>query len=162
MLEAIRNALVGAGPDNATTYARNADAYLAELEELDAFVQEQVATLPEERRKLVTTHDTFGYFADRYGFEVVGTALGITIEASDPSAGKIAALVEAIRVTGVPAIFAENVSNPALMETIAREVGVELAPTLFTDALGEPGSEGATYLEMVRYNVTTIVTALAG
>jgi ABC-type Zn uptake system ZnuABC Zn-binding protein ZnuA len=162
MLEAIRNALVGADPDNATTYARNADAYLAELEELDAFVQEQVATLPEERRKLVTTHDTFGYFADRYGFEVVGTALGITTEASDPSAGKIAALVEAIRVTGVPAIFAENVSNPALMETIAREVGVELAPTLSTDALGEPGSEGATYLEMVRYNVTTIVTALAG
>jgi ABC-type Zn uptake system ZnuABC Zn-binding protein ZnuA len=163
MVEAIRNALVGADPNNASTYALNADAYLAELEELDAFVEEQVATLPEERRKLVTGHDTFGYFARQYGFEIVGTALGsVSTEAADPSAGELAELVEAIKASGVPAIFAENVSNPALMETIAREAGVTLAPTLFTDALGEPGSEGATYLEMVRFNVTTIVTALAG
>ncbi len=162
MVESIRDALVAADPTNAATYAANATAYLAQLKELDAFVTEQVATLPAERRKLVTTHDTLGYFAARYGFEIVGTALGITTEASDPSAGEIAELVEAIKATGVPAIFAENVSNPALMETIAREAGVQLAPTLFTDALGKPGSEGATYLDMVRYNVTTIVTALAG
>jgi zinc/manganese transport system substrate-binding protein len=163
MVEAIRDALAAADPANAATYEANATAYLAELEALDAFVEEQVATLPDERRKLVTSHDTFGYFADRYGFEIVGTALGsLSTEVADPSAGELAELVEQIRASGVPAIFAENVSNPALMETIAREAGVELAPTLFTDALGEPGSEGATYLEMVRFNVTTIVSALAG
>ncbi len=162
MVEAIRDALTAADPANAATYAANAAAYLAELEELDAFVTEQVATLPEERRKLVTSHDTFGYFAERYGFEVLGTALGASTEASDPAAGELARLVEQIRAAGVPAIFAENTANPALMETIAREAGVELAPTLFTDALGAPGSEGATYLEMIRFNVTTIVTALAG
>lgn len=162
MVERIRDALVAADPANAATYEANAAAYLAELKELDAFVTAQVATLPAERRKLVTTHDTLGYFAQRYGFEVIGTALGVTTETSDPSAGQIAELVGAIRAAGVPAIFVENVTNPALMETIAREAGVKLAPTLFTDALGEPGSEGATYLEMVRFNVTTIVTALAG
>ena len=162
MVEAIRNALVGVDPNNATTYALNADTYLAKLQTLDAFIVEAVAQLPEERRKLVTTHDTFGYFARQYGFEIIGTALGsVSTEVADPSAGDLAELVEAIRAAGVPAVFTENVANPSLMETIARETGAELAPTLFTDALGEPGSDGATYLDMVRYNVTTIVTALA-
>ncbi|MCG8347370.1 MAG: zinc ABC transporter substrate-binding protein [Chloroflexales bacterium] len=161
MVEAIRNTLVGADPSNADTYALNADAYLAELQALDAFIVEAVAQLPAERRKLVTSHDTFGYFARQYGFEIVGTALGsVTTEAADPSAGEIAELVESIQAVEVPAIFAENIANPALMETIAREAGVELAPTLYTDALGEPGSAGATYLEMVRHNVNTMVTAL--
>jgi manganese/iron transport system substrate-binding protein len=162
MVEAIRDALTAADPANAAAYEANAAAYLAELEALDAFVTEQVATLPEERRKLVTSHDTFGYFADRYDFALIGTALGVTTESSDPAAGAIAELVEQIRAAGVPAIFAENTANPALMETISREAGVTLAPPLFTDALGEPGSEGATYLEMIRFNVTTIVEALAG
>jgi ABC-type Zn uptake system ZnuABC Zn-binding protein ZnuA len=160
IVEVIRDALVAADPDNAALYTANAEAYLAELTELDAFIEAQVAELPVERRKLVTTHDTFGYFAARYGFEIVGTALGASTEAADPSAGAIAELVEAIRAAGVPAIFAENVSNMRLMETIAREAGVTLAPDLYTDALGAPGSPGATYLEMMRYNVTTIVQAL--
>lgn len=161
MVETIRDALVAADSANAEIYQANAAAYLAELEELDTFAQAQVATLPEERRKLVTNHDTFGYFADRYGFEVVGTALGASTELSDPSAGAVAELIEQIRATGAPAIFTENTANPALMETLAREAGVTLAPTLFTDALGAPGSPGATYLEMIRFNVTTIVSALS-
>lgn len=163
MVEVIRDALVSADPANAAVYQANAAAYLGELTELDAFITAEVAKLPAERRKLVTTHDTFGYFAERYGFEVVGTALGsVSTEAADPSAGALADLVLQIRAAGVPAIFAENIANPTLMETIAREAGVQLAPTLYTDALGEPGSAGATYIEMVRANVTTIVTALAG
>jgi ABC-type Zn uptake system ZnuABC Zn-binding protein ZnuA len=161
MVETIRDALVAADPANAEIYEANATAYLAELEELANFAQAQVATLPEERRKLVTNHDTFAYFADRYGFEVVGTALGASTEMSDPSAGALAELVEQIRATGVPAIFTENTATPALMETLAREAGVTLAPTIFTDALGAPGSEGATYIDMIRFNVTTIVSALA-
>jgi ABC-type Zn uptake system ZnuABC Zn-binding protein ZnuA len=161
MVETIRDALVAADPAAAAVYEENAAAYVAELEELDADVAEQVETLPEERRRLVTSHDTFGYFARRYGFEVVGTALGsVSTEVGDPSAGDIAALVEEIREAGVPAIFAENVQNPDLMESIAAEAGVELAPTLYTDALGEPGSEGDTYVGMIRHNVDTIVSAL--
>lgn len=161
IVEAIRDALAAADPNNAATYAANAAGYLAELKELDAFIQQEVQRLPEERRKLVTNHDTLGYFAYRYGFTIVGTALGTTTERADPAAGEIARLVEDIRAAGVPAIFVENVSNPALMENIAREAGVKLAPPLYTDALGKPGSEGETYLRMMRYNVRTIVEALA-
>jgi len=161
MVEEIRDALVEADPGNAEAYEKNAEEYISELEALDADVQERVGSIPDENRILFTSHDTFGYFAERYGFEVVGTALGsVSTEVGDPSAGDIAALVEEIREAGVPAIFAENVQNPDLMESIAEEAGVELAPTLYTDALGEPGSEGDTYVGMIRHNVDTIVAAL--
>jgi ABC-type Zn uptake system ZnuABC Zn-binding protein ZnuA len=162
MVEAIRDALVEADPENADTYRQNAEAYLGELEELDAEVTEQVEAIPEENRVLFTTHDTFGYFAQRYGFEVDTALASVSTEASDPSAGEIAELVEEIRASGVPAVFAENVSNPDLMQRIADEAGVELAPPLYTDALGEEGSEGDTYVKMVRYNASTISEALAG
>lgn len=163
MVGNIRDALVEADPANAATYEANAAATSAELEELDAWVRDQIATLPEERRKLVTSHDTFGYFADAYGFQIVGTALGsLSTEAGDPSARDIAALIGAIEEAGVPVIFAENVSNPALMESIAAEAGVTLAPPLYTDALGEPGSPGESYEGIIRSNVTTIVDALKG
>lgn len=161
MVEVIRDALTTADPTNAETYDANAESYLAELQELDDFIFEQVEMLPEERRKLVTSHDTFGYFAQRYDFEILGTAISsISTDVGDPSAQAIAQLVAEIEESGVPAIFAENVSNPSLMESIAAEASVELAPTLYTDALGEPGSEGDTYIGMMRYNVVTIVTAL--
>jgi ABC-type Zn uptake system ZnuABC Zn-binding protein ZnuA len=158
---AIRAALATADPDNAAVYDANAAAYTTELQELDAYIVGRVATLPEDRRRLVTSHDTFGYFADRYGFEIVGTALGsLSTESGDPSARDINDLIEDIEDAGVPAIFAENVSNTDLMETIAAEADVALAPTLYTDSLGEPGSPGHTYLGMIRYNVDTIVVAL--
>ena len=161
MTEAVRDALVAADPANAARYEANAAAYLAELVALDAWVVEQIATLPEERRKLVTSHDTFAYFADRYGFEIVGTALdAISTEGGGPSAREIAELVGQIEEAGVPAIFAENVQNPAVMEAVAAEAGVALAPTLYTDALGAPGSEADSYAAMVRHNVETIVSAL--
>ena len=162
MVEAIRDALAEADPDNAGAYERNANAYIAELEQLDADVQERVHTIPEENRVLFTSHDTFGYFAERYGFEVDTALASVSTEAADPSAGETADLIEEIETSGVPAIFAENVSNPAVMENIASEAGVELAPTLYTDALGEPGSEGGTYSEMVRSNASTIAEALGG
>ncbi|NJN94439.1 MAG: zinc ABC transporter solute-binding protein [Anaerolineales bacterium] len=160
MVEAIRDGLVKADPAHAQTYQANAETYLAQLKELDAWVRQEVETLPAERRKLVTSHDTFSYFARAYGFDVVGSALPVSTEAADPSAKEIVELVERIKAVGVPAIFAENVANPDLMERIASEAGVVVAPTLYTDAVGEPGSEGDTYLKMIRYNVTTMVTAL--
>jgi zinc/manganese transport system substrate-binding protein len=160
-VETIRDALVAADPTNTKTYRANAEAYLARLKELDTWIIAEVEKLPEDRRKLVTSHDTFNYFAKRYGFEVVGSGLGSTTEASDPSAAEVVSLVEEIKGAGVSAIFAENVSNPKLMEQIAGEAGVTLGPELYTDALGQPGSAGDTYLKMMRYNVTALVTALS-
>jgi zinc/manganese transport system substrate-binding protein len=163
MVENIRDALAGADPANAATYEANAAAKIADLKALDQWVREQVATIPEERRKLVTSHDTFGYFADAYGLQIIGTALGsLSTEAGDPSAREIATLIAEIQSTGVPAIFAENVTNPDLMQSIADEAGVTLAPPLYSDALGPPGSPGDTYDGMIRSNVTTIVDALKG
>jgi ABC-type Zn uptake system ZnuABC Zn-binding protein ZnuA len=163
MVENIRDALVAADPDRTEQYEANAAAYIAELEALDASIREQVGTLPPERRKLVTSHDTFSYFAAAYGFEVLGTALGsLSTEAGDPSARDIATLITEIEEAGVPAIFAENVANADLMESIAAEAGVSLAPSLYTDALGPPGSPGETYVGMMQSNVTTIVDALSG
>jgi ABC-type Zn uptake system ZnuABC Zn-binding protein ZnuA len=157
----IRDALAAADPANAALYEANAAAYITELQALDTAIREQVATLPEDRRKLVTSHDTFGYFADAYGFEILGTALGsLSTEAGDPSARDIAMLIAQIEEAGVAAIFAENVANPDLMESLAAEAGVALAPALYTDALGPEGSPGETYVGMMRSNVTTIVEAL--
>jgi ABC-type Zn uptake system ZnuABC Zn-binding protein ZnuA len=101
-------------------------------------------------------------FARRYGFEVVGSGLGsISTEAGDPSAAEVVRLIEEVKAAGVPVIFAENISNPKLMERIAAEAGVTLGPTLYTDALTEPGDDGDTYLKMMRHNVTALVTALS-
>ena len=161
MVENIRDGLRAADPDRASAYDAGATAKIADLQELDAWVREQVATLPEERRKLVTSHDTFGYFADTYGFQIIGTVLGsLSTEAGDPSARQIAQLIAQIQESGVPAIFAENVANPDLMEAIAAEAGVTLAPPLYSDALGAPGTPGDTYDGMMRSNVETIVQAL--
>ncbi|MBM4068090.1 MAG: hypothetical protein FJ271_03985 [Planctomycetes bacterium] len=161
MVGVIRDALAEADPPNAPKYKANADAYLAKLQALDAWVVEKVATLPKQNRKLVTSHDTFGYFAARHDFDVVGTLLtSVSTEASDPSSATFAKLVESVKAARVPAIFAENVHNPRLMERLAKEAGVKLAPPLFTDALGQPGSEGDTYEKMIRHNVTVIVEAL--
>ncbi len=161
MVGVVRNALAEADPPNADQYKDNAEKFLTKLKTLDEWVVEKVATLPKQNRKLVTSHDTFGYFAERHGFDVVGTVLpSVSTEASDPSPAAFAKLIQSVKAAKVPAIFAENVHNPRLMERLAEEAGVKLAPPLFTDALGTPGSEGDTYEKMVRYNVTTIVEAL--
>lgn len=161
MVENIRNALVAADPANADFYTANAAAYIEKLEQLDAEIRALVAEIPEERRKLVTTHEVFGYFARDYGFELLGSALGAaTTAAADPAAGQIAALVEEIRAAGVPAIFVENVGNPALMARIAEEAGVKLAPPLYTHGLGPAGSGAEDYISMIRTNVNILVEAL--
>lgn len=161
MVEVIRDELIEADPENATIYAANADAYLDELAELDAWVMEQIASVPEEKRKLVTVHDTFRYFAERYGLEVIGTALGTSsTEAGDPSARQMVDLIELIQAEAVPALFVENVSNPELIERIAQETGVAIGGSLYTDALGEQGSEGDSYIAMIRHNVEMLVEAL--
>ena len=161
MVENISAALAAADPANAALYAANAAAYSDELQQLDTDIRAQIDEIPAERRKLVTTHELFGYFARDYGFELLGSAFGsVTTEAADPGAGQIAELVEEIRASGVPAIFVETVGNPALMEQIAQEAGVTLAPPLYTHGLGPVGSGAEDYLGMIRTNVQTIVAAL--
>jgi zinc/manganese transport system substrate-binding protein len=161
MVGVIRDALCEIDPPHADQYRANATAYLKKLDALHAWVEGEVAKLPADRRKLVTSHDTFGYFAERYGFTVAGTLLAsVSTEAADPSAAEFARLVEAVKAAKVPAVFAENVHNPKLMERLAAEAGVKLAPPLYTDALGKPGTPGDTYERMMRHNVTTIVDAL--
>jgi ABC-type Zn uptake system ZnuABC Zn-binding protein ZnuA len=162
MVRNVRDALVTADPAHRADYEANAKAYTAQLEDLDAWVVAQVASLPPERRKLVTTHDTFGYFAERYGFEVLGSVLPTSTEGASPSAQQLAALVKAVRAAGVPAIFAENVSSNSLLSQVANEAGVQVVGSLYTDALGPEGSGAETYIGMLRQNVTTLVTALEG
>lgn len=157
----IREALIHADPAQAATYHTQAAQYSAALQELDAWIMAQSQTLPAPRRLLVTSHDTFGYFAQRYGFTVAGTALpAFGTDGADPAAGELVALAQKIRALGVPAVFAETTLNPRLMQHLASAAGVTLAPPLYTDALGSPGSAGETYLTMMRYNVTTIIRAL--
>ena len=164
MVENVRDALVEADPDNENIYRQNAEEYVGQLEDLDAEIREQVETIPEENRKLVTGHQVFAYFADEYGFEIPGTAISsVTTEAADPSAGEIAELSDEIRAEDVPAIFPEMfTTDEQVMERLANEAGVELAPPLFTGSLAEEGNEGDTYLDMMRYNAETIANALGG
>lgn len=159
-VEVIRDALAQADPANAAVYQSNAQSYVAQLKELEAWIFDQVENVPPDSRKLLTTHDTFGYFARRYGFEILGSLLPSTTEGASPSAQEMAALVETVRAAGVPAVFAENVSSNVLLGQVADEAGVEVVASLYTDALGPAGSEGGTYLGMMRYNVATIVSEL--
>lgn len=158
-VENIRQALSALDPDHADLYAANAAAYLAELKALDAWIQEQVASVPPQNRKLVTNHPALGYFADRYGFEQVAAVYPIS-PGAEPSAREIAELEDGIRRFGVSAVFAETTVNPRLAEQVARDTGVRLV-TLYTGSLGGPGSGAETYVAMMRYNVRAIVEALS-
>ncbi|MCC7147175.1 MAG: zinc ABC transporter substrate-binding protein [Phycisphaeraceae bacterium] len=161
MTQTIAAALAAADPAHAESYRANAQAYQTQLQELDRYIQEKVSTLPAESRVIVTSHDSLGYFAQRYGFTVLGTPLAsLTTEAGDPSAQKIAAVVQEIRHAQVPAVFIENMQNPKLMAQIAAEAGVRFDSTLYTDSLDQPGSPGETYLKMMHYNADTIVESL--
>src|SRR5690554_1271472 len=160
-VELIRDALAEADPANAASYRANAASYLEELEALDALVSLEASRLPEQRRKLVTNHHSMGYFARAYGFEVIGTLLPLSTDVGEAAAGDMSALIDAIRAAGIPALFVENVANSSLIERIAAEAGVTVAPSLYTDALGAPGSAGDTYLNMFRHNLAVITAALS-
>lgn len=118
-----------------------------------------MALIPEENRIIVTTHDAFAYFAEAYGFESISIT-GVPSTDADVAAGRIAELITELRELNVPAIFVENITNRALTEQIAREANIVVASELYTDALGQAGTPGETYLGMMRYNVDTIVEAL--
>ncbi len=137
------------------------DDYLKALAELDAEVDGLIDDIPAEQRILVTNHEVFGYFADRYGFEVVGAVIPTGSTADGASAGELAELAELIEAEGVPAIFADTSASTELAETLAAEVGEVDVVELYTESLGQAGSDGATYLDMVRTNASRISAALA-
>ena len=146
-------------PDNASVYDANATSYGAQLDELHVWIQEQVAMVPPERRLLVTSHDTFAYMAEAYGFEIVGLVIPSLSPDVDPSAEHLAELIDVVRENNVPAVFGETTVSDKLAQTIARETGAELVQ-LYSGSMGGPGSGADTYLGMVRANVERIVEAL--
>lgn len=159
-VENIRDGLSQADPAGQAVYARNAAAYIAQLQELHTWIEQQVAQIPPERRLLVTNHESFGYFADRYGFRVVGAVIPSVSSGASPSAQQMALLIENIRRSGAPAIFVELSANPALARQIAQDAGVKLVDNLFTHSLTGADGPAPTYLAMMRHNVTLIVEAL--
>jgi ABC-type Zn uptake system ZnuABC Zn-binding protein ZnuA len=153
----IRAALSSANPSAAAVYARNARAYLGRLRRLDAGIAACMRRVPAAQRKLVTNHDAFGYFARRYGIDVIGAVIPSQTTEAQPSAGEVAQLVETIRRQHVHAVFPESSLNAKLARAIARETGASAGYTLYGDTLGPAGSDGATYLRMERHNADAMV-----
>ncbi|UPT85992.1 metal ABC transporter substrate-binding protein [Bradyrhizobium barranii subsp. apii] len=154
----IANALAATDPDDAEFFRARAKAYLDKLEALDREVREAVAKIPPERRKVISTHDAFGYFAAEYGVQFVAP-LGVSTE-TEPSARDIAAIIGQIKAQKIPAVFLENISDDRLIRRIAAETGAKVGGTLISDGLtGEKGL-APTYIDMVRHNIKALTSAL--
>jgi zinc/manganese transport system substrate-binding protein len=156
----IRDALIAVDPADRSVFEANAAAYLRRLDALDAEVKAAIATIRPQRRKLVTTHDAFGYLGTAYGVEFIAPH-GVSTEA-EASARDVAQIIAQIRAQKIPAVFLENVTDPRLLERIAQESGARIGGTLYSDALTEPSGPAPTYIDMMRHNVKELVTALGG
>lgn len=155
----IRDGLIQIDAEGAETYKTNADAYIAHLKELDAWIVEQVNTIPAERRLLVTNHEALGYFAERYGFEVVGAVISSMSTDAGTSAKEMSTLIEQIKASGAPAIFLGEVENSDLATQIAAETNAKVVNDLYLESLTD-GAPAATYIDMMKHNVTRIVDGL--
>jgi zinc/manganese transport system substrate-binding protein len=155
----IRDALGAADPADAETFRANTQAYLAELDALDREVREAIGKIPESRRKVISTHDAFGYFASAYGIKFIAP-LGVSTE-SEASARDIAGIITQIKTAKIPAVFLENISDPRLIRQIATETGARIGGTLYSDSLTGEKGEAPTYIDMVRHNIRALTSALA-
>lgn len=158
-VENIHASLSQLDPANAEAYHAATEAYLAELDALDSDIRAKIETIPAESRKLVTDHETFGYFADEYGFTIVGALIPSLSTAAEPSAQALAQLQDQLAAEGVKAIFVGTTVNPRLAEQIAQDLGIQVVG-LYSDSLSAPDGPAATYLDFMRYNVDAIVAAL--
>ena len=154
----IRDALIAADASGVSAYLTNADAYLAELDTLDREVRDAVAKLPADRRKVISTHDAFGYFAQAYGIAFIAPQ-GVSTE-SEASARDIAAIIRQIKAQKIPAVFLENVADPRLMRRIASETGAAVGGTLYSDSLTDEKGDAPPYIGMVRHNIKALTSAL--
>jgi len=155
----IRDALVAADPAGKETYEANAASYLARLDALDAEVKALVATIPPERRRIITSHDAFRYFEDAYGIDFVAPQ-GVSTEA-EASAKDVARIIQQIRREKIAAVFVENVSDARLMERIAQETGARIGERVYSDALSEASGPAGTYIDMMRHNIRAFSAALS-
>lgn len=155
----IRDGLIAADPGGKATYEANAKKYLAAIEAENQAVKEAIAKLPPERRRIITSHDAFGYFGDAYGVEFIAPE-GVSTE-SEASAKDVANIIRQIKAEHIPAVFLENVTDRRLLDQIARESGVKIGGTLYSDALSEPDGPAGTYLDMFRHNIEALSAALS-
>ena len=156
----IRDGLIAADPAGKAVYEANAAAYLDKLEALDREIRETIAKIPPERRRIITTHDAFGYFSDAYGVEFVAPQ-GVSTE-SEASARDVARIITQIKKQKIPAVFLENISNPRLLKQIADETGAKVGGTLYSDALTDEKGPAPTYIDLIRHNIRTLSAALMG
>ena len=157
----VRNIAAGltkADADGAATYQANADAYIKELQTLDTWAKAQFATIPAPKRKVITSHDAFGYFAAQYGITFLAPQ-GINTEA-EPSAKQVAQLIKQIQREKIRAVFVENMSNPKLIAQLSKDAGATVGAALYADALSAADKPGSTYLQMMRHNVTQLVVGM--
>jgi zinc/manganese transport system substrate-binding protein len=154
----IRDALAAADPGDAAAFRTNADGYLAKLGELDRNVRQAMAQIPPTRRKVISTHGAFGYFAAAYGIEFIAP-LGVSTD-SEPSARDIADIITQIRAAKIPAVFVENISDPRLIQRISAETGAGIGGTLYSDSLTGEKGDAPTYIDMVRHNIKALSHAL--
>ncbi len=154
----VRDGLIAADPAGKSAYETNAAAYLAKLDALDREVREVIAKIPPERRRIITTHDAFGYFKDAYGVDFIAPQ-GVSTE-SEASARDVARLIQQIRKQKIPAVFVENVSDPRLLKRIADETGAKIGGTLYSDALTDEKGDAPTYIDLIRHNIRTLSAAL--
>ncbi|MGG5817639.1 metal ABC transporter solute-binding protein, Zn/Mn family [Falsiroseomonas sp. HW251] len=152
--------LAAADPAHEAAYRAAGEAYAGRLQALDGWVRAEVAAVPEARRKVVTSHDAFGYFGAAYGIRFLAPQ-GVSTE-SEPSAQQVGALIRQIRAEGITAVFLENMGNPATLERLAREAGVRVRGRLYADALSEPAGPAPSYEAMFRHNVSLLVPAMRG
>lgn len=154
----IAAALAKVDPGNAETYEANAIHYANQLAELDTWVRSQIEMVPEAKRKVITSHDAFGYFGAAYGVEFLAP-VGISTEA-EPTAGQLAGLIDQIKREHINTLFIENITDPRLVETIGRESGAQMGGELFSDALSEPSGPAPTYVSMFKNNVPKLVDGM--
>ena len=154
----IRDGLIKADPAGKATYEANAAAYLAKLDALDSEVKETISKIPPERRKIITTHDAFGYFKDAYGVEFIAPQ-GVSTD-SEASARDVARIITQIKKQKIPAVFVENISDARLLTRIAGETGAKVGGTLYSDALTDEKGPAPTYIDLIRHNIRTLSAAL--
>jgi zinc/manganese transport system substrate-binding protein len=157
-VDTITRALISVNPAGAGTYSANSDTYTAKLIELNTWVKSEFSAIPDLKRRMITTHDAFGYLSDAYGIDIL-SPMGLSTE-SESSAGEVKKLIQQIRKEKITAVFVENITDPRMIEQIAKESGVTVGGELYSDALSKADGPAPTYIDMFKSNVSKIVAAM--